>query len=178
MRRGFVLIAFGLLAAVLLAGCGDDDSGDPTASGSGSASGSASASASGVAECEPVGSGGTEVPVTLDEWSVTVEGDSVEAGDVRFVIDNTGDEAHELVVVQADAADELPVADGQVVEDELPAGAFIGEVEAFPAGDSCEGSFELTAGRYVLFCNIVEEEDDGQVESHFEQGMHTTLEVE
>jgi hypothetical protein len=29
-----------------------------------------------------------------------------------------------------------------------------------------------------LLCNIVEEEEDGEVESHFAEGMHTTFTVE
>ena len=61
-------------------------------------------------------------------------------------------------------------------EDELEEGAFIGEIEAFPAGETCEGTFELPeAGDYILFCNIVETLEDGSVESHFEEGMVTTV---
>ena len=163
-----VVLAFGALAAA----CGDDDR--DTASGSGTGTGSAS----GVAACEPVGSGGTELAVTLDEWSVTLAEDSAAAGLIRFAGDNEGDEAHELVIVRAESADDLPVEAGKVAEDGLANGAFVGEIEAFPAGETCEGSFELAAGTYVLFCNIVEKEEGGELESHFQQGMHTTLRVQ
>ena len=35
----------------------------------------------------------------------------------------------------------------------------------------------LEAGSYVLLCNIVEEED-GETESHYAEGMHTSFTVE
>ena len=129
------------------------------------------------AACEPVGDGGgSAVAVALDEWSVVPEPTSVAAGSVTFAADNVGEEPHELVVVKAASADELTVVDGKVDEEALPEGAFIGEIEAFPAGETCEGTFELTAGDYVLFCNIFEEHD-GERHSHFEQGMHTEFTV-
>ena len=43
-------------------------------------------------------------------------------------------------------------------------------------GETCEGTFELTAGDYVLFCALVEEEG-GTLESHYEEGMVTTFTV-
>ncbi|HEX9848241.1 MAG TPA: hypothetical protein VGB33_07470 [Acidimicrobiia bacterium] len=36
---------------------------------------------------------------------------------------------------------------------------------------------DLAPGTYTLFCNIVEEEVTGEFESHFQQGMVTTIEV-
>jgi hypothetical protein len=173
--------ALGVVALVVVVGACGDDSGEEEASGSASASPSASASApasgSGVSECEPVGEGGgTPVEVTLDEWSITAAEESVAAGPVTFEVTNQGEEAHELVVVQADSPDDLEIVDGQVDEAALPEGAFIGEVEGFPAGTDCEGTFELEAASYVLFCNILEEHE-GEPESHVEEGMVTTLEV-
>jgi hypothetical protein len=84
---------------------------------------------------------------------------------------------HELVVVAAGSADELTVVDGQVDEEALPEGAFVGEVEGFPSGETCDGTFDLAAGDYVLFCNIVETEADGTIESHYEEGMVTEFSV-
>jgi hypothetical protein len=162
MRRwgvAAVVIALGLG----LAACGDDDNGE---------TGEHAA-----APCERVGDGnGSKVAVALDEWTVAAEPATAPAGPVTFAIDNEGEHPHELVVVKVPAPSALKVTDGKVDEEALPAGAFIGEVEAFPAGDSCEGTFELTAGKYQLFCNIVEEHD-GEPESHFENGMVTAFAV-
>jgi hypothetical protein len=46
------------------------------------------------------------------------------------------------------------------------------------AGTSKSVKLDLEAGSYVLFCNITEEEDTGEVESHFAEGMHSDFEVE
>jgi len=123
-------------------------------------------------------SGGT-IDVALGEWVVKVDPASVSAGEVTVVADNQGAETHELVIVRANSASDLPVDEnGKVLEDELEAGTFIGEIEEFAAGSSQEDTFDLEAGTYILFCNIVEEESDGTFESHFQEGMHTTLTVD
>jgi hypothetical protein len=183
----------GLAFVVLAAACGEDDGGSvrdlggsaSSGSGSGSGSGSAtgasgSASGSAVAHCEPVGDASaatTTLDVTLAEWSVTPDGDEVPAGTITFAAANEGEDAHELVIVRADDIDALPTGeDGTVAESQLPEGAFIGEIEAFPSGETCDGTFELEPATYALFCNIIEEED-GELENHFELGMRTLIEV-
>jgi hypothetical protein len=115
--------------------------------------------------------------VTLAEWSVDPAEESVPSGAVQLVAFNQGEDAHEVVVVKGDDPSALPLGDdGTVDEDALPAGDFIGEIEAFPAGGSCNGVFDLEPGSYVLFCNI-QETEDGVVENHFELGMRTTIRV-
>lgn len=124
-------------------------------------------------------SGGSTVDVALSEWVVDPDPTSVSAGEITFKADNQGAEAHELVIVRADSAAGLPTDEtGKVEEDGLPSGAFIGEIEEFAAGETEEGTFDLDAGTYILFCNIVEEEADGTFESHFQEGMHTTFTVD
>ena len=125
------------------------------------------------------GGGGNTVGVTLSEWIVDPDSSTVDSGDVTFEAENAGGEAHELVIVRADSAESLPTDDtGKVVEDDLAEGTFIGEIEEFEAGATEEATFNLEPGTYVLFCNITEEEADGTVESHFQNGMHTTITVE
>jgi hypothetical protein len=100
------------------------------------------------------------------------------AGTVTFEARNTGQDAHELVVVRAADPASLPVAaDGTVDEEKLPEGAFVGEIEAFGAGQSCTGTFELPAGSYALFCNLLETEADGSKENHYANGMRTRFEA-
>ena len=190
-----VALPFGLVA------CSDDDgesvrdceaaSGsetDTTASGSGSSaecegSGSASGSASGSGEavCDPFGNAAdadTVVNVALTEWSVTPDQTKVPAGKIHFAIENGGAEVHELVVVRADSVEALPLDDDGVLdEDAFAAGDFIGEVEGFPAGQTCDGTFDLAAGDYVLLCAIVEDHD-GETENHLAEGMATSFTVE
>ncbi len=174
-----------LVAVVVLglAACGDDDGegvreiGGSESSASGSGSGSASAPA---AACAPVGNpaeADRNVAVELDEWSVTADPDAATSGRILFAANNVGSEVHELVIVRGDSPEELPLDEDEAVDEEaLPEGGFIGEIEGFPAGDLCNGVFDLDPGSYVLFCNIVEEED-GEVENHFQLGMHTTFSV-
>jgi hypothetical protein len=67
----------------------------------------------------------------------------------------------------------LPVRDGKILEDQV---TLIGEIEAFAPKSKASGVFTLQPGRYVLICNIAEEEG-GQIESHYELGMRTTFTV-
>jgi hypothetical protein len=102
----------------------------------------------------------------------------VPAGKITFDAGNAGQEAHELVVVRADDPSTLPLAaDGTVDEEKLPEGAFVGEIEPFPANQHCTGTFQLAAGRYALFCNILETEADGSKENHYANGMRARFEV-
>ena len=142
-RRGRRLAGLGVGLALLLAGCGSDDGAgvrnvDGTQSPSGSGTGSGSGTASGqAAACKPVGDAATSdatIAVELKEWAVLPARADVPAGTVTFEARNTGEDAHELVVVRAADPASLPLAaDGTVDEDKLPEGAFVGEIEAFPA---------------------------------------------
>jgi hypothetical protein len=178
-----------IILLLLVAGCGSDDgagvrqvdgtqaSGSATGSGSGSATGSPSASQ---VACKPVGTpsaDASKIDVELTEWAVRPSTTTIDAGQVTFQARNTGADAHELVIVRGDNPTSLPLAaDKTVDEGKLPKGAFIGEIEAFPAKQTCTGTFTLRPGRYVLFCNILEQEA-GVEENHFQKGMHTTVTV-
>jgi hypothetical protein len=159
-------------------------SGSASAPGSGSASAPASGSASGTEEAGCVYMGNSEetptgvVVATLDEYTVAPAPAEVEAGTIEIVAHNEGTEPHEIVVVRydGDPAD-MPVADdGSADEEQLPEGAVIGEIEGFAGGLTCAAAFDLEPGTYVLLCNIVEEEG-GQTEAHFHEGMYTTITV-
>lgn len=141
--------------ALLLAACGDGDR--PAASDDGCV----------VIEGTEAETDG-EVHVTLTEYGIEVEEDVVGPGVVEFEATNAGEADHELVVLQA-SADEIEAGeDGAPVEI-----GFLGEIEGFPAGDDCHGSFELAAGTYTLLCAIVEESGV----SHFAEGMVTEITV-
>ena len=180
-----------LTLGIALAGCSDDgadvrdasSSSSTSGSASGSGSGSGSGSSSTASDCPSAAADPTAVAVKMEEFDVEVEPATARAGRLTFVVTNSGEDVHELVVVKADDAAKLPrvtstdpATNGQVDENKLPAGAFVGEVEGIPAGRTCAGSFPLTAGKYVLFCNIVEIHD-GKPENHFELGMQAPFAV-
>lgn len=122
--------------------------------------------------------GGEEVNVVVSEFTVEPEQESVDAGEVTFVVDNQGGDIHEFLVVDAASADDLPVDDdGAFDEAAFGEDKVLDEVEDIESGDTAELTLDLEAGTYVLLCNVVEEEDT-EVESHFAEGMHTTFTVE
>jgi uncharacterized cupredoxin-like copper-binding protein len=124
------------------------------------------------------GGGGEPVNVVLGEFVVEPEPTSASAGEVTFTADNQGGETHELVVVQAASADELPVdEDGAFDEESFGEDNVLGEVEDVESGTQQELTLDMESGTYVLLCNVTEEED-GEIESHFSEGMHTTFNVE
>jgi hypothetical protein len=180
-----------IILLLLLAGCGSDDgagvrqvdgaqaSGSATGSATGPGSATGSPSASQVA-CKPVGTpsaDASKVGVELTEWAVRPATTAINAGQVTFQARNTGADPHELVIVLGDNPTSLPLAADQTVDEgKLPKGVFIGEIEAFPAKQTCTGTFTLRPGRYVLFCNILEQEA-GVEENHFQKGMRTTVTV-
>jgi len=111
--------------------------------------------------------GGT-VNVSLTEWAVTPDVESVGEGDVTFTVTNDGTVPHELVIIRTDLpADALPLTEAgdRVPEAEVN---LIGEVEEFGAGLTERGTFALTAGNYVLICNIP---------GHYTLGMNVAFTV-
>lgn len=156
------------------AGTEGSTSASGSASGAGAGAGSGSASASGTAApaIDPA-TADTTVPVTLSEWTVVPEPAEVAAGVIAFEATNGGSVPHELYIARAENAEALPTsANGGADEAQLPAGAFIGEIEGFASGTTMTAAFQMEPGTYVLFCNIA---DDTGV--HFAEGMHTTFTV-
>ncbi len=121
--------------------------------------------------------GGTTVKVTLTEWAVVLDKASVPAGNVTFEVTNAGTQfKHEFVVVKTDLAPaDLPADTTGKVEEEGSGLNFVGELEELEIGASGTVSFPLTAGKYVLMCNIVE--TGSGHESHYQQGMRVAFTV-
>jgi uncharacterized cupredoxin-like copper-binding protein len=158
MRKTLLLgVLLSTVALVLACGGGDDE--DNTSSSSGG--GATSTTAAG-------GGGTTTVHATLAEFTITLDKQSAPAGKVTFDAENKGSIQHELVVIKSDLAqDKLPVNDeGKVDEDKLDSP---GEIEQFDAGKTEDGTFTLTAGKYVIICNVP---------AHYQAGMHTAFTVQ
>ncbi|MEX0891219.1 MAG: copper-binding protein [Gemmatimonadota bacterium] len=91
------------------------------------------------------------VPVTLDEWTIRLERDTLEAGTVTFAVANEGEYEHALEV------------EGQGNEWETAVIA--------PGGVSSLAA-DLEPGTYEVYCPV--QDDHG---AHQELGMRTTLVV-
>ena len=185
-RWTFALLAAVAALALLLSACGDDDEEEDEHDGMAMATGTAEmAMATGEHDAHddampgvvhPKPAGATEVRVTLAEWTLVLSVSSVAAGDIYFLVDNLGPEhPHEFVIIRTDlAADALPtIHDGSVPEDAVE---LVGEIEEFASASSASMVFNLTAGKYVLICNVVETE--GDLESHYREGMRAVFVVE
>ena len=178
-RRLAALLVVPLLAFAMLAvACGGDDDEEPT--GATSATGATGATGAmehmaepGVVSAKP--DGATQVDVTVREWAVAPSQPSVEAGQVYFLVENAGpDHPHEFVIIRTDLGPlDLPFEDNVVPEDEVD---FVDEIEEFAPSSSASLTVDLTAGKYLLICNITE--DDESIGSHYKKGMVATFTVE
>jgi len=130
------------------------------------------------AEDEEAMASASEVNVTLQEWAVLPDTLSVPAGSVTFNATNIGPmDPHELVVVKTDIpAAELPTREDGAFDEEAEGVEVIGEIEEFDVGLTESLTLELAPGKYVLLCNLVEDED-GAMEAHYQMGMWIDFEV-
>jgi hypothetical protein len=115
---------------------------------------------------------GTTVTVNLQEWAVVPATSSAPAGPITFEVTNTGPaDPHEFVVFKTDLAHRsLPTKDDGAVDEEGEGVELIDEIEEFDVGTSQSITLDLAAGKYAFICNLVEEEE-GQLESHYQMGM-------
>ena len=176
-RWALALLAAVAALALLLSACGDDDDEPAPAATAAPAEEASEAedAVAGVVQPQPAGS--TQVRVSLSEWAVTPSVSSVAAGDIYFLVDNLGPvDPHEFVIIRTDLPiDGLPTDDrGFVPEDQID---LVGEIEPFTPASSASGVFNLTPGRYLLICNVVELEE-GAWESHYLEGMRVEFIVE
>lgn len=152
-RRIALALSLAVTAAIVLVGCSS-----PASSGSSSA---------------PSSGTGSTVTVTLTEWTLVLDKTSVPAGTVTFSVTNAGTQfQHEMVVLKTDLDPaSLPVdSTGKVDE-----ATSVGEVSELDMGATGSVTLDLTAGKYVLICNIVEAA--GGHESHYNEGMRVAFTV-
>lgn len=147
-RATAALAVLSLLGAFAFAACGDNDDADADS-----------------------GSAATTVKATEADGTISLDQTSAESGEVTFEIENTGELAHELVVLKTDLAeDDLPLlSDGSAVDEEGSGVDVVGERDDIAPGSDAELSFDnLDPGTYVLICNVP---------GHYGLGMHTTFTV-
>ena len=167
MRRSRALAVVGIAAALVLAGCGDDDNGGTVSeiggSGSGSASGSASASASGSASAPAEGDekpaftkadANTVVVVKALDYKFEFDKSTIAGKKVFFEVVNGGAEPHEF---------EILGPDGKAVD----------EIGEFAPNLTKTLAVELAPGTYTAQCIL----KDKNGKEHTELGMKSTFTV-
>lgn len=127
------------------------------------------------------GGGGNDAPqgslsVSLDEFSVEPEVEETTNGHLTLNVTNAGTTPHRLVIVKSDfPPSQLPVRDGAVELDKIN---LEGQLDALAAGATASLEVDLSPGKYVLLCTLVERPAAGSVVSHYEQGMYAGFFVE
>jgi uncharacterized cupredoxin-like copper-binding protein len=119
------------------------------------------------------GGGGNSVKATAADFTITLDSSTAKAGEVTFSITNDGPSVHEFVVFRTDlAADQLPTTEDEngipIVDEEGEGVEHVDEVEDIAVNATQELKVTLTAGTYVVLCNLP---------AHYQQGMHATLTV-
>ena len=111
---------------------------------------------------------GTPMNVLLEDFKVRQVAAVVPAGTVSFDIRNQGPTTHELIVVRTDRApDKLPLQDdGLTVDEEARGIDLLDEAGGLDIDESETLVLDLTAGNYVMYCNL---------EGHYLGGMHAEL---
>ena len=116
------------------------------------------------------------VGVTLQEWAVVPDADSVPAGPVTFSVTNNGPEdVHEFVILRTDLdPGALPTDETGAVTEDAEGMQVVDEIEDLAIGATQEVTASLTAGKYVLLCNVYSAEEQ---EAHYQLGMRTPFTV-
>jgi hypothetical protein len=121
--------------------------------------------------------GGGELTVTLDEWSIAVDKESLPEGPIELTIKNEGEREHDLVIVRTDIApDELPTETDGSVDLGAPDVEEVHSIEDIEDGDETGRTYDLDPGNYVFIDNRVEDVDGEEV-AYYEQGMRAAFEV-
>lgn len=159
MVPAMLVFSIGLIAAGCGSGSDDSDSSATSTEATAEAAGGGGAS------------GGKTVEIKMGDYFFSPADATAEAGPTVIEAPNEGSVEHELVVFKSnmDPA-KLPIeANGEVNEEKMDKIAeSAGEIADVEAGDTKTGNFELTPGKYVIFCNLP---------GHYAQGMYGTLTV-
>jgi len=153
-----------LVAVLSVAGCGGGDDGDTSSTTSTAAEEEAPVNTGGAG-------GGRPLEIKMGDYFFSPSAATAKAGKATIVAPNEGTVEHELVVFKTnlDPAKLPTESNGGVDEEKLDEIAEEeGEVADVAAGETKSGNFELTPGKYVIFCNLP---------GHYAQGMYGTLTV-
>jgi len=109
------------------------------------------------------------VKVTISDGSMQVDQSSVPAGSVTFQVSVEGNLDHEIQVLKTQLDPKsLPEGTEPGVVDEAAVGDKAGEIEDIPPDMAEQDTFDMTSGRFVVFCNV---------SGHYAKGEVATLDV-
>lgn len=146
-RLGIGLLA---VAATAFVACGGGDGDGATTAQPAATQAATQAPATPTATQAATAAG--SVGITMTEFAIVPGAPSVGAGEVTFEVTNSGAVPHEFVVIRTDIeAAALPVAAGAADESGLDV---VGRTSMILGGESESVTFTLTAGSYLLICNI------------------------
>lgn len=117
---------------------------------------------------EPVPTSSPEagIATTLSDFKIKPAEAEADAGSVTLDLTNDGPSEHSFLLVRTDLAeDALPVTDHLVDVEQLEV---VGQVDRIEADAESSITAELTAGAYVMFCNLT---------GHYESDMHAAFAV-
>jgi uncharacterized cupredoxin-like copper-binding protein len=124
----------------------------------GSAAATVAASGAQAMDSSPV------VNVTISDGSMQVDQSSVPAGPVTFQVFVKSDKVHEINVLKTQLDPKsLPIGTEPGVVDEDAVGDKAGEIEDVPPDMPQADTFDMTSGRFVVFCNLAGHYANGEV---------------
>jgi uncharacterized cupredoxin-like copper-binding protein len=156
MRGLFAVTALAAIAAIFAAGCGSDGGTTTTTETETAAAG---------------GGAGATLDIKMGDFYFSPKNATAKSGSTTIEAPNEGSVEHELVLFKTNMNPaKLPTeANGDVDEEKMDEVAGeAGEVADVEAGETKSGKFNLTPGKYVMFCNLP---------GHYAQGMYGTLNV-
>ena len=165
--RGVVSVAAMVaIGGILMVGCGGGDNNTTTTEAETETTTGAGAAG------EAAGGGqGATLKIKMGEFYFKPKNATANAGPTTIEAPNEGSVEHELVLFKSNKNPaKLPTeANGEVNEEKLDKEAEeAGEIADVEAGDTKSEEFELTPGKYVMFCNLP---------GHYAGGMYGTLTV-
>jgi len=117
-------------------------------------------------EPSPTSSPEAGIATTLSDFKIKPAEAEADAGPVTLDLTNDGPSEHTFLLVRTDLAeDALPVTDHVVDVEQLDV---VGQVDRIPADAERSITAELSAGDYVMFCNLT---------GHYESDMHAAFAV-
>jgi uncharacterized cupredoxin-like copper-binding protein len=149
-----IAVAFALMLGMSATGCGGDD--DTTTT-----------------QAQTTGEGtpqGEVLEIKMGDYFFDPKDATAKAGSVTINAPNEGQVPHELMLLKTnvDPAKLPTAADGGVEEKTHEAAEENGEIADVAAGETGSGTFDLTPGKWVVFCNLP---------GHYAQGMYGSLTV-